>query len=136
MTSKRKVKHLYKSKKATPNFKSQKTKQYKSDEETYASAPIGEYTVPEDNSYKKDIGMEYTVSIAYNKGAYQVIPKGEVKDIASKHYKVGMKANGSTIAASILKGLLKSMNTSCSARNSVPHMDVELADGRVLSSMI
>ena len=78
---KRKVKHLYKSKKATPNFKSQKTKQYKSDEETYASAPIGEYTVHEDNSYKKDISKQYTVSIAYNKGAYQVIPKGEVKDI-------------------------------------------------------
>ena len=42
---------------------------------------MGEYTVPEDNSYKADISKQYTVSIAYNKGAYQVIPKGEVKDI-------------------------------------------------------
>jgi len=37
--------------------------------------------VPKDNSYKQDISKQYTVSIAYNKGAYQVIPKGEVKDI-------------------------------------------------------
>ena len=31
--------------------------------------------------YKKEISKQYTVSIAYNKGAYQVIPKNEVKDI-------------------------------------------------------
>ena len=78
---KRKVKHLYKSKKATPNFKSQEKKQFKKVEKEYPSATVGEYTVPEDNSYKADISKQYTVSIAYNKGAYQVIPKGEVKDI-------------------------------------------------------
>lgn len=78
---KRKVGNLYKSKKATPNFKKVANKQFKSSEETYPSAPVGEYTVPEDNSYKADISKQYTVSIAYNKGAYQVIPKGEVKDI-------------------------------------------------------
>ena len=78
---KRKVSHLYKSKKATPNFAKQAKKQFKREEEIYASAPIGEYTAPVDNSYKKDISKQYTVSIAYNKGAYQVIPKGEVKDI-------------------------------------------------------
>lgn len=78
---KRKVKHLYSKKAKKPDFKAQQQKQFKKKEETYASAPIGEYTVPEDNSYKKDISKQYTVSIAYNKGAYQVIPKGEVKDI-------------------------------------------------------
>lgn len=78
---KRKVGNLYKSKKATPNFKKVAMKQFKSSEKTYPSAPVGEYTVPEDNSYKADISKQYTVSIAYNKGAYQVIPKGEVKDI-------------------------------------------------------
>ena len=62
-------------------MKKQQKKQFKKDEENYASVPIGEYTVPVDNSYKKDISKQYTVSIAYNKGAYQVIPKGEVKDI-------------------------------------------------------
>ena len=78
---KRKVGNLYKSKKATPNFKKVAKKEFKRDEKTYPSAPVGEYTVPEDNSYKADISKQYTVSIAYNKGAYQAIPKGEVKDI-------------------------------------------------------
>ena len=76
----RKVKKLYTSKKATPRFEKQKAKQFKKSEE-YPSATVGEYTVPEDTSYKQDISKQYTVSIAYNKGAYQVIPKGEVKDI-------------------------------------------------------
>lgn len=49
--------------------------------EKYPSLPIGEYSTPKDNSYKKDISNQYTVSIPYNKGAYQVIPKNEVKDI-------------------------------------------------------
>ena len=78
---KRKVSHLYKSKQATPNFAKQAKKQFKRKEDLYASAPMGEYTAPVDNSYKKVISKQYTVSIAYNKGAYQVIPKGEVKDI-------------------------------------------------------
>jgi hypothetical protein len=42
---------------------------------------VKEYQTPEDTSYKKEISKQYTVSIAYNKGAYQVIPKKEVKDI-------------------------------------------------------
>ena len=78
---KRKVNHLYTSKKATPNFNKDANKKFKSDEKTYPSAAVGEYTVPKDNSFKADISKQYTVSIAYNKGAYQVIPKGEVKDI-------------------------------------------------------
>ena len=43
--------------------------------------PIGKYKTPTDNSYKKEVSKQYTVSIAYNKGAYQVIPQKEVKDI-------------------------------------------------------
>ena len=58
--------------------------------------------------------------------------------MASKHYKVGMKANGSTIVAiRYPEGTEpKSKYNGCPARNSVPHMDVELADGRVISSEI
>jgi len=78
---KRKVKHLYSKKAKKPSFKSQEQKQFKKVEKEYPSAPVGEYTVPEDTSYKKDISKQYTVSIAYNKGAYQVIPKKEIKDI-------------------------------------------------------
>tara|TARA_R100000329_G_scaffold81443_1_gene69476 strand:- start:1 stop:285 length:285 start_codon:yes stop_codon:yes gene_type:complete len=47
----------------------------------YPSAKPTEYKTPEDTSYKKEISKQYTVSIAYNKGAYQVIPRNEVKDI-------------------------------------------------------
>ena len=56
--------------------------------------------------------------------------------MASKHYKVGMKANGSTIVAiRYPEGTTKKYeHWTCPARNSVQHMDVELADGRVLSS--
>ena len=46
-----------------------------------ASAPIGEYKVPKDTSYKKEISKQYTVAIAYNKGAYQVIPNSDLKHI-------------------------------------------------------
>ena len=58
-----------------PDFKKQSKKTM------YPSAKPTEYTTPEDTSYKKEISKQYTVSIAYNKGAYQVIPKNAVKDI-------------------------------------------------------
>ena len=58
-----------------PDFKKQSKKTM------YPSAKPTEYKTPEDTSYKKEISKQYTVSIAYNKGAYQVIPKNEVKDI-------------------------------------------------------
>ena len=77
---KRKVKKLYTSKKAKPNFEAVATKQFK-EASNIPSMPVGEYKVPVDNSYKKEVSKQYTVSIAYNKGAYQVIPKKEVKDI-------------------------------------------------------
>jgi len=47
----------------------------------YPSAPLSEYTPARDTSYKQKASENYTVSIAYNKGAYQVIPKEEVKHI-------------------------------------------------------
>lgn len=47
----------------------------------YPSAPMSQYTPARDSSYKKEASSNYTVSIAYNKGAYQVIPKEEVKHI-------------------------------------------------------
>ena len=49
--------------------------------EKYPSMPIGEYTPDKDTSYKKEVSKNYTVSIAYNKGAYQVIPKDDVEHI-------------------------------------------------------
>ena len=58
-----------------PDFKKQSKKTM------YPSAKPTEYTTPEDTSYKKEFSKQYTLSIAYNKGAYQVIPKNAVKDI-------------------------------------------------------
>ena len=34
-----------------------------------------------DDSYKQEVSKNYTVAIGYNKGAYQVIPNTEIKDI-------------------------------------------------------
>tara|TARA_R100001463_G_C3433351_1_gene211675 strand:- start:108 stop:404 length:297 start_codon:yes stop_codon:yes gene_type:complete len=33
----------------------------------------------EDTSYKQEISSQYTIAVPYNKGAYQVIPKGDIK---------------------------------------------------------
>ena len=53
----------------------------KAHREKYPSIPMGQYSAPKDTSYKKEISKQYTVAVAYNKGAYQVIPKGDVKHI-------------------------------------------------------
>ena len=62
-------------------FKSINKTTKSSNKTMYPSAKVSEYKTPEDTSYKKEISKQYTISIAYNKGAYQVIPKNEVKDI-------------------------------------------------------
>ena len=62
-------------------FKSSNKPTKSSNKTMYPSAKVSEYKTPEDTSYKKEISKQYTISIAYNKGAYQVIPKNEVKDI-------------------------------------------------------
>ena len=68
--------------KATKSDNSGKVfKQDSSNKTKYPSAKVMDYKTPEDTSYKKEISKQYTVSIAYNKGAYQVIPRKEVKDI-------------------------------------------------------
>lgn len=47
----------------------------------YPSAPMTKYVSPEDQSFKREVSKNYTIAIAYNKGAYQVIPRNSVKDI-------------------------------------------------------
>lgn len=49
--------------------------------EKYPSADSGKYVPPVDQSYKSEISSKYTVAPAYNKGAYQVIGKDNIKDI-------------------------------------------------------
>ncbi len=45
-----------------------------------SSTNAGKGTKP-DNSWKVEISKQYTIAPAYNKGAYQVIPRKEVEDI-------------------------------------------------------
>ena len=54
---------------------------YRRTTQEYPSAPVSQYSTPQDTSYKQKASENYTVSIAYNKGAYQVIGKDSVKDI-------------------------------------------------------
>ena len=65
----------------TKTFKSSQKTTKSSKKPIYPSAKPTEYKTPEDTSYKREISKQYTVSIAYNKGNYQVIPRNEVKDI-------------------------------------------------------
>ena len=45
-----------------------------------SSTSAGKGTMP-DNSWKLEISKKYTVAPAYNKGAYQVIPREDVEHI-------------------------------------------------------
>ena len=65
----------------TKTFKSSIKTTKSSNKTIYPSAKPTEYKTPEDTSYKKEISKQYTVAIAYNKGAYQVIPNSDRKHI-------------------------------------------------------
>lgn len=81
---KRKSKALNTPKKYKPEFKPMEVRSPHPSEDRpqYKSAPL---TPPrqtvQDDSYKKEISSNYTVSIAFNKGAYQVVPKSDIKHI-------------------------------------------------------
>ncbi len=47
----------------------------------YPSMKTGKYSAPVDNSWKVEESKKFTVAPAYNKGAYQVIPRSDVKHI-------------------------------------------------------
>lgn len=49
--------------------------------EKYPSVCEMKYTPQKDTSYKREESKKFTVAPAYNKGAYQVIPKDDVKHI-------------------------------------------------------
>tara|TARA_Y100001937_G_C7104156_1_gene324049 strand:+ start:258 stop:569 length:312 start_codon:yes stop_codon:yes gene_type:complete len=87
---KRKTKAYKKARK--PSFKKQSQKSFKPNprleeikahQEKYPSLPMGSSkpTQAEDNSYKQEISKQYTVAIPYNKGAYQVVPNEDIKNI-------------------------------------------------------
>lgn len=47
----------------------------------YPSAPLTPYRPQPRNDWKSEASSEYTIAPAYNKGAYQVISKENIKDI-------------------------------------------------------
>lgn len=58
-------------------------KSYRRDVVEYPSLPVTARgsTETKDTSFKKEISSKYTIAPAYNKGAYQVISRDNVKDI-------------------------------------------------------
>ena len=83
---KRKTKALNSAKKYNPPFKV--LKQLRDipgydDQPVYKSASIDpiKSDVIEDTSFRQEVSKNYTVSIAYNKGAYQVVPNSDLKHI-------------------------------------------------------
>lgn len=70
-------------KKARPDFVAQKTKNFKTPDATskipsLKTSSKTKYKT-EDNSWKVEESKKFTVAPAYNKGAYQVIPRGDVE---------------------------------------------------------
>ena len=61
--------------------KSWQQKQSEKHRKLYPSAPMTEYKPRADESWKQEESKNFTVAPAYNKGAYQVIPKGDVEHI-------------------------------------------------------
>ena len=70
-------------KRARPKFVAQKTKNFKKPDTTPEIPSLIHSSKTkyksEDNSWKLEESKKWTVAPAYNKGAYQVIPKEDVK---------------------------------------------------------
>lgn len=71
----RKVKPVFKPLKATNEPYRRETPEYKSSDTEAFNVYCN------DGSFRKEISSKYTVAPAYNKGAYQVISRENVKDI-------------------------------------------------------
>ena len=82
-TSGRKRKATKKVKKASPVFKplTVHTTPYRRETREYPSQPMVGVAGKVDESYKKEVSQSYTLAPAYNKGAYQVISKENIKHI-------------------------------------------------------
>ena len=70
-------------KKAQPKFVAQQQKKFDKPDTTPKIPSMIHSTKPkyktEDNSWKVEESKKFTVAPAYNKGAYQVIPRGDVE---------------------------------------------------------
>jgi len=81
-TSGRKRKTHRKTKKVDRAFTPlNQTKPYRRETEYYPSQPMMGVASKPDDTYKKEVSDSYTLAPAYNKGAYQVISKENIKHI-------------------------------------------------------
>jgi hypothetical protein len=83
---KRKTKALNRAKRYKPAFKELKPKALHPNYQSQADIPSAPLTpAPSgavlDTSFRQEVSKNYTVSIAYNKGAYQVVPNSDLKHI-------------------------------------------------------
>lgn len=80
---KRKTKAWTKTKRYKPEFKPLETVSVHRDthREKYPSVSDMGYVPTKDTSYKLEESKKFTVAPAFNKGAYQVIPRNDVKHI-------------------------------------------------------
>ena len=82
---KRKTNAWKKTPKRTPEFKPLENYSIGNGEDHRKKYPsvsdMTRYVPQQDNSYKLEESKKFTVAPAYNKGAYQVIPRGDVKHI-------------------------------------------------------
>ena len=79
LTPRRKVKQEFKPLKVQKTFAEQKMEDFNNKYPSYSGN--SRYETPEDNSWKAVESKNFTVAPAYNKGAYQVIPRKDVEHI-------------------------------------------------------
>jgi|DEB0MinimDraft_6_1074348.scaffolds.fasta_scaffold10443_4 hypothetical protein len=81
---KRKTK-AWSTRKRTPEFKPMQSysvgPDWRRETPKYESAPLTPYSPDKDTTFKLEESKNFTVAPAYNKGAYQVIPKSDIKHI-------------------------------------------------------
>ena len=79
MTTPRKKQAFVPMKQTTKTFAQQQMDEHR---EKYPSMPISNtYSPQKDDSWKAEASKNFTVAPAYNKGAYQVIPRKDVEHI-------------------------------------------------------
>ena len=79
LTPRRKVHQEFKPLKAQKSFAEQQIEAFNKKYPSYTGDT--QYETPADNSWKAEASKNFTVAPAYNKGAYQVIPRKDVEHI-------------------------------------------------------
>lgn len=81
-TGRKKKKNYWTTKSRTPEFKPYTpAKVVRRETPDYPSHELTTYTPEKDTSFKLEESKKFTVAPAYNKGAYQVIPKSDIEHI-------------------------------------------------------